>query len=348
MLELHKNNRIFFNKKGTQRNFIIKAQKSLGISQHKLSKKLNISHRTLTNWTKEKITISQNKAEKLSKITGIIIPKDHSIIDWHLRLQRAGKIGGKNKFLKYGNVGGDEKHRKEMWEKWWNEVGQYKEKAKGFQSIIKIKIPKKSKLLAEFIGILLGDGNISPYHVGITLSSEERPYILYVKNIINKLFGVMPKIYRHKTSEAVTIVVNRKILVDFCQEFGFMMGNKVTHQVDIPMWIKENKIFSRECIRGLFDTDGCFFIHKYISHCKKYRYMKIAFTSASIPLVYSVAKTLINLGFNVRISKNYKDVRIEDTKYVNKYIEEIGSHNYKHLQKIKKWKVAGAVNGTVC
>ena len=126
------------------------------------------------------------------------------------------------------------------------------------------------------------------------------------------------------------------------------MGNKVVHQVDIPEWIKNNKAFSRECIRGLFDTDGCFFVHNYVSKGRKYSYLKIAFTSASLPLLSSVAKTLINFGFNVRITKNHKDVRIEDSKYVLKYIREIGSHNQKHLDKIKKWKVAGAVNGTVC
>lgn len=80
---------------------------------------------------------------------------------------------------------------------------------------------------------------------------------------------------------------------------------------------------------------------------KKYSYLKIAFTSASIPLVISVREILINFGFNVRISKNHKDIRIEDNKYVCKYIKEIGSNNDKHLQRMKR-KVAGAVNGTVC
>ena len=207
---------------------------------------------------------------------------------------------------------------------------------------------KKSKLLAEFVGILLGDGSITPYHVNITLSSEEKQYIGYVQKIIKELFDVVPKIRRHKHSKAIDIIVNRRLLVDFCQKFGFKMGNKVKNQVDIPEWIKKNQIFSCECVRGLVDTDGCFFKHSYIVGKKKYSYLKIAFTSASYPLTTSVAKILINFGFSVRISKNQRDVRIDSVQYVQKYIKEIGTHNHKHLQKIKKWKVAGAVNGTVC
>ena len=335
MSESYKNNRLNFKKKALQKNFILKAQKSLGINQYKLAQKLKISQRTLYDWTREKITISQSKAQELSKISGISIPKNYTIIDWRLRFQKAGKIGGKNKFLKHGSVGGNEGYRKEKWEKWWNTVGKFKKNPPDFKALIKIRIPRKSKLLAEFVGILLGDGNISPYHVGITLSLEEKKYSHYVQKIIKELFGVTSSVYKHKRSNAVTITVNRKNLVDFCQKVGFEIGNKIKHQVDIPIWIKNNKIYSRECIRGLFDTDGCFFSHNYIARGKRYSYLKIAFTSASVPLILSVREILINFGFNVRISKNHKDIRIEDDKYVLKYIKEIGSHNDKHLQRIK-------------
>lgn len=341
-------NRIQFNKKGIQKRFILEALNVLGIIRKKFAKKLKISQRTLADWIREEITISEIAAKTISKLVGKPIPKEHVIVDWRIHLRNAGKIGGKNKFNLYGSVGGDEEYRKIKWKEWWKKVGRYKKNPTGFQSIKKIKIPPKNKLLAEFIGVLLGDGNISPYHIGITLSSKEKEYIKYVSNVIQKLFGVLPKLIKHKSSQAVSIVVNRKLLVDFCQKVGFKMGNKVKHQVDIPPWIKENKIFSRECIRGLIDTDGCFFSHKYRMRGKKYFYLKIAFTSASIPLVDSVARTLINFGINARISKNHKDVRIEDQECVRKYINKIGTHNDKHLQKIKKWRVALNGKATVC
>lgn len=348
MSELFIDNRIRFKKSEIQRNFILKAKKLLDLTWKEFSQKLKVNPRTLTGWASEKFHMSHDGAKTISKLTKMPIPKNYSIIDWNVHLQNVGKIGGKNKFAMYGNVGGDEIYRKNKWKVWWQKIGQYKENALYKRSLKKIKIPEKGKSLAEFIGILLGDGSITPYHVNVTLSSEEQQYILYVQKIIKKLFGIVPKIYNHKHSKAVDVIVNRRLLVDFCQKVGFEMGNKVKHQVDIPPWIKENKTFSRECVRGLVDTDGCFFQHGYIVGGKKYSYLKIAFTSASHPLVLSVAKILINSGFNVRISKNQKDVRIDDMQYVQKYIKEIGTHNSKHLEKIKKWKVAGAVNGTVC
>ncbi|MES3031766.1 MAG: LAGLIDADG family homing endonuclease [Patescibacteria group bacterium] len=338
MLESHKNNRIKFNKPGTQRNFILKTRNILGLTKGGLAKRLHISQRTLADWAREKITISQVAAETMSILSNIPIPKRHSIIDWRIRFQRAGEVGGKNKFLKYGSVSVNEKYRKEKWQEWWDRVGQYKKRPKNFQSLLKIKIPKKNKSLAEFVGIMLGDGGIAPYHVSISLSDQEMNYIAYIKKLSYQLFGVLPKVYKRKKAEAVDLVIQRKQLVDFCQHIGLVLGNKVRQQIDIPQWVKESEIFSRACIRGLVDTDGCFFQHNYIVKGQKYSYLKMAFTSASFPLVLSVARMLTKFGFRIRISKNKKDARIEDTQYVLKYIKEIGSHNSKHLQKIEKWK----------
>jgi len=143
--------------------------------------------------------------------------------------------------------------------------------------LLLIKLPRKSKLLAEFIGILLGDVHISNYYISIILSSAEVEYREYIKRLIHNLFGITPVLFRHKDKKAVSIIVNSKSLVEFCERVGFEKGNKVTHQVDIPKWIKEDKNFARECIRGLVDTDGCFFNHSYIVGGKRYSYLEDCF-----------------------------------------------------------------------
>lgn len=347
------NNRLKFNKKGIQGRFILDAENKLRLTRSEFAKKLKISKRTLADWKREEVTVSETSAKLISKLAKIPIPKNHKVINWRIHLRNAGRIGSRVKFEKYGSVGGDEKHRKEKWREWWDRVGQYKKPAKGFTTLIKIRLPRKSKELAEFIGILLGDGHIAKYQVTITLSSKEKQYIQFVQMMIKNLFGVIPMILEHKTSKAVTIIVSRKLLVDFCERVGFQRGNKIAHQVDIPKWIKENKTFSQACLRGLIDTDGCFFVHKYMSFRKKYSYLKIAFTSASAPLLESVGNILINLGFNVRMSaerknSNGRDIRIEDLKSMAKYVIEIGSHNQKHLDKIEKWKVALNGKAAVC
>lgn len=330
--------RLKFNKTGIQKNYILEAQKILNITWSEFSKKLGISHRTLADWKKEKFKMSFEIAQLISKLANSPIPQNYTVIDCTENLRKAGRVGGVNKFIKYGSVCVDEKHRKDRWKNWWENIGKYRENPDGYISILNVKKPRKSKKLAEFVGIMLGDGGISPYHVNVTLSVDEIKYIDYVSNLIFNLFGFKPMIHTIKRGTAVNIVCNRKQMVNFCQDIGLVVGSKTRQQIDIPDWIKENRLFSKECIRGLVDTDGCFFFHKYIVGGKKYSYLKMDFTSASVPLLVSFVKILTSFGFKAKVSKSLKSVRIEDSRFVEKYIKEIGSHNNKHLEKIKTWK----------
>ncbi len=339
MVESFIQNRIVFNKKGTQKRYISLAKEQLQLTWDSFAKKLGISTRTLTSWGNEKLHMSETAAKTIMQLTDMPIPRPYSIIEWNNHLKNISKKGGRNSFLKHGNIGGDVVHRKNKWREWWDKTGQYKNPGKGYQSLIEINKPEKSKLLAEFTGIMLGDGGVTSYSTSVTLSNTEKSYILYVCNVISNLFGLLPKVYKHSSAEAVRIIVNRKELVDFCQSIGLVKGDKIQHQIDIPDWIKENKVYARECIRGLVDTDGCFYTNSYLSHGKKYSYFKIAFVSASVPLIMSFTQTLTKMGIKARISKNFRDVRIEEEIYVRKYIDEIGSHNQKHIDKIVRWEM---------
>ncbi|MFA4975450.1 MAG: LAGLIDADG family homing endonuclease [Candidatus Paceibacterota bacterium] len=333
-------NRIKFNKKGVQGKFILHSKEVLNLTWSVFAQKLKVNPRTLAEWAGEKFTMSEKAAKMISKLSRLKIPKDNIIINWDDHLKKISKSGGRAVIAKYGKVSTNEEYRKERWEKWWKNIGQYKENPKGFQSLIKIKIPPKDNLLAEFVGIMLGDGGVNQFYTTVTLSSVEKQYIIFVSKIINKLFNVVPMVYKHKDAKAVRIVINRKQMVNFCQEIGLVKGNKIKQQIDIPNWIKENQDFSKACVRGLIDTDGCFYNNSYIVNGKKYFYFKVAFISASKPLISSVAEILGDLGIKVVINKHYRDIRIVESQYILKYIQEVGSNNQKHLKKIKKWKKA--------
>jgi len=339
MSESYKNERIKFKKKGAQKSFIVSAKYILNFNLEQLAQKLNISQRTLSDWKRERFNMSAIAAQVLSKISGIAIPADYVIVSHRDHLRNIGKTGGKNRLVLYGKVAPDEVYRAKKWREWWEKIGQYKKKAPGFQSLMNIRIPKRDEKLAEFVGIMLGDGGIAPYYIHITLSSTEKDYALYVAELIYELFEVRPKMYPLKHSNAVTLVAQRKQLVNFCQKIGLVKGNKVRQQIDIPNWIKENEKFSIACVKGLIDTDGCFYTSSYVVNSKKYSYFKIAFTSASTPLLYSVAEILINLGIRARMCKNHKEIRVENSKCVATYVQEVGSSNAKHIEKIKQGKI---------
>lgn len=336
MAKLLISKRIKFNKKGMQKEFINQAKELLKINNHSLAKELNISQRTLGDWIREKFNMSHESAKRISKLSHLPIPKDHIVIKWNDHLKNISRWGGRSLILKYGKVSTNEIVRKAKWREWWNETGKYNKNIVKIQTSKNINIPKKDVRLAEFVGIMLGDGGIYQYLVKITLSNLEKEYTQYVSVLIKKLFGVKAKVYKLKNCKAIDIRIQRKQLVEFCLQVGLVQGNKIKQQIDMPEWIRVSSEFSKECIRGLVDTDGCFYNNTYYSNNKKYTYLKIAFTSASRPLRLSVVKILNDL--KIKASINHKDIRINDVESVLKYIKIIGSHNQKHLDKIKNFE----------
>ena len=129
-----------------------------------------------------------------------------------------------------------------------------------------IKTPSDSSELAEFYGIMLGDGNltrIKSYKVGtyeariVGDSRNDKDYLLdYVRPLIEKLFKIEVAIFKFKKQNAIALVIHGRNLVDFLESKGFKPGDKIRNNLRIPGWIKENDSFLKACLRGLFDTDG--------------------------------------------------------------------------------------------
>lgn len=198
----------------------------------------------------------------------------------------------------------------------------------------KVYLSKKSERMAELVGILIGDGGITDYQVTITLNRiTDKKYSEFVLKLINSLFHLQAnKNYREST---VKIQVSRKNLVQYLIKLGLTKGNKIKQNVDIPDWIIKKRSYSLACLRGLIDTDGCFYSHKYQSKGKIYKYTKIAFSSRSSSLKNSVLKILRSESFNPEIDcrGGIRLYRIRDVKH---YYRIVGSHNPKHIEKFKK------------
>jgi hypothetical protein len=204
----------------------------------------------------------------------------------------------------------------------------------GFIIRKKINYPKKSSQLAEFVGIILGDGCLPGNHqLTITFNRiTDYGYSKYVCALIKRLFSVNFYIRDRKDSNGADIVVSSSNLVDFLLKQGLIFGNKVKNQVDIPKWIKEKMEYRLACLRGLMDTDGGLYLHKYTSNGKIYNYFKLCFTNCSKPLLNFVFTSLKRL--NYKAYKKANCVVIYAIDEVRRYFEEIGSHNQKNLNKL--------------
>lgn len=141
--------------------------------------------------------------------------------------------------------------------------------------------------LSEFIGVLLGDGHITPTQVTVTLGIKEISYVMHVVKLINNIFKISAKIIRSKLGYYV-IYFGSTDAVRWLLAMGLVF-NKVKNQVDIPKWIFSRDDYLTGFLRGFFDTDGSVY---------KLRFgTQIAFINRSLPMLVSIRKGLILLGF---------------------------------------------------
>lgn len=108
------------------------------------------------------------------------------------------------------------------------------------------------KLVAEFIGIMLGDGHLhkkgeKSYDgdlLSISLNRVDEPeYVEYVKHLIFNLFGIIPVEQPRSDSKAIDLKLYNSDIIDFLISIGLKTGDKVKNQVYVPEWIKKEKIW---------------------------------------------------------------------------------------------------------
>lgn len=118
-----------------------------------------------------------------------------------------------------------------------------------------------SPKLAEFFGIMLGDGDIGyPKNPRIKISLNsicDKDYLLYVKKLCEELFNTKV-IVKHRKSENTSEIYlfERKVIRLIINDLGLVPSPK-WERAKIPSWIFENS-FEADVLRGYFDTDGCF------------------------------------------------------------------------------------------
>lgn len=305
------------------------------ISTKEASRFCGLSERTIRDWRRGKFTIDLAAAKILCKKTGVPLPKEAEIKNDYWYVVLGAYKGAMTCLKKYGCVGGNPENRKQKWREWWEKEGKNKRLNKGIFAKKPFEKPEYSEELAEFVGILLGDGCISQNQITITFNAkDENGHLLFVADLVKKLFNIPFGIYRDKKFNVVDLVISRSGLIDFLvQDVGLKRGNKVRQQVDVPNWIKENKKFLTACVRGLIDTDGTVFMHSYKVNNKIYHYKKLAFSNQSKPLIAVVYQFLKDSGLSPRITSDKKDVRLDSISDMKHYFEVVGFHNPRYLNK---------------
>lgn len=213
-------------------------------------------------------------------------------------------------------------------------------------SLKDIKIPKRDDKLAEFIGIVLGDGNIHCYKKGKKVATymvriagdynKDYEYLTgYVTKLCEELFGVKTKLYKQKNSNELMVIMHSKLIVKYLGAMGLKPGNKIKNQDTIPKWIWKSNKHLKACLRGLIDTDGS--IYELKPHWPGL--FQLTFENRNIRLLKDTRRAFLKLGF--KISKICGNRTKEGTKIyltrkdqIEKFYKEVGFSNPKHRRKV--------------
>lgn len=183
-----------------------------------------------------------------------------------------------------------------------------------------------TRSLAEFFGIMLGDGCLTPTQITVTLGNKELSYVKYVSSLITKLFNIKPKILIRPKGYHVVYFGSVKI-VRWLQSNGLVF-NKVKNQVKAPDWVFKKQFLMEGFLKGFFDTDGSVYRLRFG--------VQLAFTNRSLPLLRGLKYSLDVLGYFPSKICGFK-IYLTKKKYVLRFIRKINPANLKHRQRFNEF-----------
>lgn len=298
------------------------------IAKHKVSRE------TIGSWRRGKTTMPLSMFIDLVKIAGMnenkLSPKFLEDF-WHIK--SAARNGGLMRMKLYGDLGTLEGRRKGG----LRSIATHRKNKDAFKLLKSIKTTKLSNKLAEFMGILFGDGHLSKYQASITTNSQtDIAHAYFSKKIILDLFGIQASLKKKKDENAINVVASSKKLVEFLNSSGMPIGNKIKNNLAIPTWINSKLSYQKAFIRGLFDADGCIYIDTHRINKKIYKNFGWTITSYADKLILGIITILKNLGFSPTHRDSQKSVFLRRRIEIDRYFKEISTSNPKHRKRYKE------------
>lgn len=198
-------------------------------------------------------------------------------------------------------------------------------------------LAQKSYELAEFIGVMLGDGHLGKSHktghytVKICGGIDDLEYLTeFIVPLFSKLFKKRLKMFRCKGSKAVIFYAYDKDVVYTLEHYGLKPGNKKNNDARIPSWVFNDNGCLEACIRGIFDTDGTVF-----PKSANPEVPQLELTSKIDGIQKTFRHGLLQLGFKPSAWSKGASPKcgLYAKKQTIKYSKEVGFHNPKHKRR---------------
>ncbi len=214
-----------------------------------------------------------------------------------------------------------------------------------------ISFPDRNEDLAEFFGILSGDGYMNEYpkrqEYVIEISGNKLKDFEYLNNfvspLIKTLFNIEPKFYKTINQNTIFLRISSKGIFHFLRIAEFLPGRK--KEIAPPHWITENKLFFKRFVRGFFDTDG----YLCLKNKEGKKYPVAGLTSKSRTLIQEIKSLLEKFEISSCIvpQKNFGDryekesivykLQISGKKNIINLYREIGSNNNRNIIKFQEF-----------
>lgn len=224
-----------------------------------------------------------------------------------------------------------------------------------------MKVIKNNKI-AELVGLSFGDGSLTRrkdsgvlrFQLRGDVNEDREHYQTYIIPLFNTYISQpllnknVPTIESKPPYASFGIAIQNNIVGEFLSQLGIPIGKK--EELRIPSWIKEDRNYLINFIRGVFDTDGSIFCKRNysIKNNQKHTQIKLKIVTVSKHLAFELKESLDLLSIKnyikVQHKKTEKDayhVEVSAGINVEKWFQIIGSNNPKHITKFLVWKKFG-------
>jgi len=146
--------------------------------------------------------------------------------------------------------------------------------------------------LAFLVGLVLGDGHIELFPrtelLQITLGTDKPALWQYSLKIVSRIFNKKPILRRRKT-QCLDIRLYQKHIRE---RLNLPSGARRHAIIRLPHWIWKDQGMLIQCLKGLFEAEGSFSIHKPSST------YNFSFANRNISLLNEVESALFSLGLH--------------------------------------------------
>ncbi len=129
--------------------------------------------------------------------------------------------------------------------------------------------------------------------------------------MVEKIFEKQPYSKIRNDSNCVKISIYQK---NISKRLGIPTGDRKDIVVKIPKWIRSNKNYLKRYLRGLYEAEGCFCVHK-----PTYTH-KFLFSNRNKSLLDNVYNGLKTLGFHPHRSKHQIQISKKEEVYKAKSV----------------------------